>query len=101
VIDQPHRSASRTGEASRDEARDPSAPEGIRMIDAEMPTDAVNGVRNPPAGRPYKNQRPPSDYFKTNILVDTMGFNPIGVRAAIEMCGADQVMFGSDYGPVP
>jgi hypothetical protein len=43
VIDQPHRSASRTGEASRDEARDPSAPEGIRMIDAETPTDAVNG----------------------------------------------------------
>ena len=30
-----------------------------------------------------------------------MGFNPIGVRAAIEMCGADRVMFGSDYGPVP
>jgi predicted TIM-barrel fold metal-dependent hydrolase len=60
-----------------------------------------NGVRNPPDGRPYKNQRPPSDYFKTNILVDTMEFNPIGVRAAIEMCGADRVMFGSDYGPVP
>ena len=30
-----------------------------------------------------------------------MGFNPIGVRPAIEMCGADRVMFGSDYGPVP
>ena len=28
------------------------------------------GIRNPPAGRPYTNQRPPSDYFKTNILVD-------------------------------
>ena len=25
------------------------------------------GIRNPPAGRPYKNERPPSDYFKTNI----------------------------------
>jgi hypothetical protein len=23
------------------------------------------------------------------------------VRAAIEMCGADPLMFGSDYGPVP
>ena len=33
-----------------------------------------NGVRNPPAGRPYKNKRPPSNYFKTNILVDCMGF---------------------------
>jgi predicted TIM-barrel fold metal-dependent hydrolase len=60
-----------------------------------------NGVRNPPAGRPYTNKRPPSDYFKTNILVDSMGFNPIGLRAAVEMCGVDRVVFGSDYGPIP
>jgi predicted TIM-barrel fold metal-dependent hydrolase len=60
-----------------------------------------NGVRNPPAGRPYQNQRPPSDYFKTNILVDCMGFSPIGLRAAVEMCGVDRVVFGSDYGAVP
>jgi predicted TIM-barrel fold metal-dependent hydrolase len=60
-----------------------------------------NGVRNPPAGRPYTNNRPPSDYFKTKILVDTIGFSPIGVRAAVEMCGVDRVVFGSDYGPIP
>src|SRR5580692_2622893 len=60
-----------------------------------------NGIRNPPVGRPYKNNRPPSDYFKTNILVDSMGLNPIGLRAAVEMCGADRVVFGSDYGPIP
>ena len=30
-----------------------------------------------------------------------MGFNPIGLRAAVEMCGVDRVVFGSDYGPVP
>jgi predicted TIM-barrel fold metal-dependent hydrolase len=30
-----------------------------------------------------------------------MGFNPIGVRAAIELCGVDRVVFGSDFGPVP
>ena len=59
------------------------------------------GIRNPPAGKPYKNIRPPSDYFKTNILVDSMGFNPIGMRAAVEMCGVDRVVFGSDYGPIP
>lgn len=59
------------------------------------------GVPNPPAGRPCVNQRPPSDYFRTNILVDTMGFNPIGVRAAVEMCGVDRVVFGSDFGPIP
>ena len=61
----------------------------------------LQGIRNPPAGRPYKNKRPPSDYFKTNILVDCMGFNPIGLRAAVEMCGVDRVVFGSDYGPIP
>lgn len=59
------------------------------------------GVANPPAGRPYTNKRLPSDYFKTNILVDTMGFNPIGVRAAVEMCGVDRVVFGSDFGAIP
>src|SRR6202451_4060197 len=60
-----------------------------------------NGIKNPPAGRPYTNKRSPFDYFKTNILVDTMGFNTIGVRAAIELCGVDRVVFGSDFGPVP
>ena len=59
------------------------------------------GIGSPPAGRPYTNTRPPSDYFKTNILVDCMGFNPIGLRAAVEMCGVDRVVFGSDYGPIP
>src|ERR1700722_16048031 len=60
-----------------------------------------NGDRSPPAARPYANQRPPSEYLKTNILVDCMGFSPIGLRAAIEMCGVDRVVFGSDYGAVP
>ena len=59
------------------------------------------GVRNPPAGRSIMNKRPPSDYFKSNILVDCMGFNPIGLRTAIEMCGVDRVVFGSDFGPIP
>jgi predicted TIM-barrel fold metal-dependent hydrolase len=60
-----------------------------------------NGIPNPPAGRPYTNKRSPAEYFKTNILVDCMGFNRIGVRAAVEMCGVDRVVFGSDYGPIP
>jgi predicted TIM-barrel fold metal-dependent hydrolase len=30
-----------------------------------------------------------------------MGFNPIGLRAAVEMCGVDRVVFGTDFGPVP
>ena len=54
-----------------------------------------NRVRNPPTARPYTNKRPPSDYFKTNILIDCMGFNPIGLRIAVEMCGVDRVVFGN------
>jgi predicted TIM-barrel fold metal-dependent hydrolase len=60
-----------------------------------------NGIKNPPAGKPYVNTRSPFDYFKTNILVDTMGFSAIGVRAGIELCGVDRVVFGTDFGPVP
>ena len=60
-----------------------------------------NGIPNPPAGKPYTNKRSPFDYFKTNILVDSMGFDAIGVRAAIELCGVDRVVFGTDFGPVP
>ena len=60
-----------------------------------------NGIPNPPAGRPYTNQRTPSDYCKTNILVDVMGFSALALRAAVEMCGVERVVFGSDFGAVP
>jgi predicted TIM-barrel fold metal-dependent hydrolase len=30
-----------------------------------------------------------------------MGFNTLGMRAAVEMCGVDRVVYGSDYGPLP
>lgn len=30
-------------------------------------------------------------------MVDSKGFNPIGLRAEIEMRGVDRVVFGSDY----
>src|SRR3984957_1780946 len=60
-----------------------------------------DGIANPPVGRPYTNLRKPSEYCKTNILVDSMGFSSLGVRAAVEMCGVDRVMFGTDFGPIP
>jgi Amidohydrolase len=58
-----------------------------------------DGMSNPPAGRPYTNLRKPSEYCKTNIFVDSMGFSSLGVRAAVEMCGVDRVVFGTDFGP--
>jgi len=42
----------------------------------------------------------PSSYL-ARLRVDTMGFWPPHVREAIEVFGADRVMFGTDYGPVP
>ena len=42
----------------------------------------------------------PSDYLKL-LHVDTMGFWAPHVREAVEVFGADRVMFGTDYGPVP
>jgi predicted TIM-barrel fold metal-dependent hydrolase len=42
----------------------------------------------------------PSDYLKL-LSVDTMGFFAPHVREAVEVFGADRVMFGTDYGPVP
>ncbi len=48
-----------------------------------------------------KNLRKPSEYFKSNIYVDTMGPGAIGLKAMIEMCGVDRVLFGTDFGPVP
>ena len=60
-----------------------------------------DGIPNPPADRPYTNLRKPSEYCKTNILVDSMGFSSLGVRATVEMCGVDRVVFGTDFGPIP
>jgi predicted TIM-barrel fold metal-dependent hydrolase len=51
--------------------------------------------------QPYNTTPAKSLRYATNILVDSMGFNAIGVRAAIELCGVDRVVFGSDFGPVP
>jgi predicted TIM-barrel fold metal-dependent hydrolase len=33
--------------------------------------------------------------------VDSMGPSAIGLKAMIEMCGVDRVLFGTDFGPVP
>jgi predicted TIM-barrel fold metal-dependent hydrolase len=33
--------------------------------------------------------------------VDTMGPSVIGLKAMVEMCGVDRVLFGTDFGPVP
>src|ERR1700678_633775 len=58
-------------------------------------------IQNPPIQKVDKNLRKPSEYFKSNIYVDTMGPSAIALKAMIEMCGVDRVLFGTDFGPVP
>jgi aminocarboxymuconate-semialdehyde decarboxylase len=60
-----------------------------------------NGIANPPIEKVDKNVRKPSEYFKSNIYVDCMGPSAIALKAMIETCGIDLVLFGSDFGPVP
>jgi len=59
------------------------------------------GIQDAPIHKVDKNLRKPSDYFKSNIYVDTMGPSSIGLKAMVEMCGVDRVLFGTDFGPVP
>jgi predicted TIM-barrel fold metal-dependent hydrolase len=59
------------------------------------------GITNPPIDKVDKNLRKPSEYFKSNIYVDTMGPSAICLKAMIETCGIDRVLFGTDFGPVP
>jgi hypothetical protein len=59
------------------------------------------GIQNPPIEKVDKNLRKPSEYFKSNIYVDTMGPSATALRAMIETCGVDRVLFGTDFGPVP
>ena len=59
------------------------------------------GIANPPVEKVDKNVRKPSEYFKSNIYVDCMGPSAIALKAMIETCGVDRVLFGSDFGPVP
>jgi len=53
-----------------------------------------------PQGEAAICKRKPSDYLRTNLYVDTMGFSPAGIRHCIELFGIDRVLFGTDYGPV-
>jgi predicted TIM-barrel fold metal-dependent hydrolase len=45
-------------------------------------------------------QERPSEYL-ARLHVDTMGFWAPHLRQAVEVFGAERVMFGTDYGPVP
>ena len=58
------------------------------------------GCEGMPEHSVIRCKKMPSDYLKL-LHVDTMGFWAPHVREAVEVFGADRVMFGTDYGPVP
>jgi len=58
------------------------------------------GCEGMPEAAVIRCQRMASDYLRL-LSVDTMGFWAPHVRQAVEVFGAERVMFGTDYGPVP
>jgi aminocarboxymuconate-semialdehyde decarboxylase len=58
------------------------------------------GCEGMPEDSMIRCQKLPSEYLKL-LHVDTMGFWAAHVREAVEVFGADRVMLGTDYGPVP
>jgi aminocarboxymuconate-semialdehyde decarboxylase len=58
------------------------------------------GCEGMPEAAIIRCQEMPSAYLK-KLFVDTMGFWAPHVREAVEVFGAERVMFGTDYGPVP
>jgi predicted TIM-barrel fold metal-dependent hydrolase len=63
---------------------------GWSLSSEGMPEDAKIKCRNEP-----------HSYLATNLHVDIMGVWAPHVAEVVEVFGADRVMFGTDYGPVP
>lgn len=59
------------------------------------------GYEGMPEYQTPKNEKEPAEYVKTNLWADTMGFDPVGIKHAIEVFGMEHVLLGTDYGPVP
>lgn len=57
-------------------------------------TDAACG----PRGGNCVSTKPPSQYFREQILVDTMVFSDEGLRHLVAEVGANQVVYGTDIG---
>ena len=48
------------------------------------------------SGANCANKKPPSDYLKSQIHIDTMVFSPEGLRHLVAEAGVGQVMYGTD-----
>ena len=59
------------------------------------------GCEGMPERSKIKCKEKPSTYLRKHLMVDTMGVWAPHCREALEVFGPDNVMFGTDYGPVP
>lgn len=58
------------------------------------------GYEGLPEGQEAVCRRKPSDYVRTNLYADTMGFSAAKLGLCLEVFGTDRVVFGSDYAAV-
>ena len=58
----------------------------------------TNAACGPLRGGNCASTKPPSEYFKQQILVDTMVFSDEGLRHLVAEVGANQVVYGTDIG---
>jgi aminocarboxymuconate-semialdehyde decarboxylase len=47
-------------------------------------------------GADCKNRKPPSEYLKSQVVVDSMVFSQAGLRHLVEEVGPSQIVYGSD-----
>ena len=59
------------------------------------------GYDGMPGFQVAKNVNEPVEYIKRNFWADTMGFDPAGIKHAIEVFGIDHMLLGTDFGPIP
>lgn len=73
----------------------------LPMIDGRLDFGYRLGYKGLPKEQVPLCMKKPSEYFRTNLYVDTMGFSPAGIKHVIDLFGIDRVLFGSDYAAVP
>ncbi len=74
---------------------------GLPMFAGRLDFGYRLGYKGLPQDQRPVCKRKPTDYFRTNLYVDTMGFNPLGIKHVIDLFGIDRILFGSDYAAVP
>jgi len=73
----------------------------LSMLDGRLDFGYRLGYKGLPSRQVPVCKARPSEYYQTNLYVDTMGFSPKGIKHVIELFGIDRVLFGSDYAAVP